>query len=181
MWGERLNPKQADQQRRAAVRRWPVGPGQESVWDYPRPPRAERVSRHARIVYHGILVLDTTTDVVRVLETSHPPTYYFPRSEFRGALLAASRRSWCEWKGEACYVDLELPGLPPLPEVGWWYPQPDLRYPQLTDRVAVYAGRFDEVRLDGQPVTPQPGGFYGGWITPDIAGPFKGGPGTWGW
>jgi uncharacterized protein (DUF427 family) len=157
-----------------------MGPGQESVWDYPRPPRAERVARLARIVHGGTLVLDTD-DVVRVLETSHPPTYYLPRSEFRVPLLAAPRLTMCEWKGEAYYVDLEVPGVAPLREVGWWYPQPDLRYPQLTDRVAVYAGRLDEVTLDGEPVTPQPGEFYGGWITADVVGPFKGGPGSRGW
>jgi uncharacterized protein (DUF427 family) len=160
--------------------RWPVGPGQESVWDYPRPPRAERVVRRARIVHGGTLVLDTD-DLVRVLETSHPPTYYLPRSEFRVSLRPAPRLTMCEWKGEACYVDLEVPGVAPLREVGWWYPQPDLRYPQLTDRVALYAGRFDEVSLDGEPVTPQPGEFYGGWITADVVGPFKGGPGSGGW
>lgn len=175
-----LNAKRAIQEGSGPVSRWSVGPGQESVWDYPRPPRAERVSRRARIVHGGTLVLDTD-DVVRVLETSHPPTYYLPRSEFRVPLLPAPRLTVCEWKGEACYVDLEVPGAAPLREVGWWYPQPDLRYPQLTDRVAVYAGRFDEVTLDGEPVTPQPGEFYGGWITSDVAGPFKGGPGSWGW
>jgi uncharacterized protein (DUF427 family) len=175
-----LNSKRAGQDESEPISRWPVDPGQESVWDYPRPPRAERVGRRARIVHGGTLVLDTD-DVVRVLETSHPPTYYLPRSEFRVPLLAASRLTMCEWKGEAYYVDLEVPGVAPLRDVGWWYPQPDLRYPQLTDRVAVYAGRFDEVTLDGEPVTPQPGEFYGGWITADIAGPFKGGPGSRGW
>jgi uncharacterized protein (DUF427 family) len=157
-----------------------VGPGQESVWDYPRPPRAERVLRRVRIVHGSTLVLDTD-DVVRVLEKSHPPTYYLPRSEFRVPLRSAPRLTMCEWKGEASYIDLEVPGVPPLCEVGWWYPQPALRYPQLTDRVAVYAGRFDEVILDGEPVTPQPGEFYGGWVTADIVGPFKGGPGSVGW
>jgi uncharacterized protein (DUF427 family) len=175
-----LNSKRGGQDESEPIFRWPVDPGQESVWDYPRPPRAERVGRRARIVHGGTLVLDTD-DVVRVLETSHPPTYYLPRSEFRVPLLAASRLTMCEWKGEAYYVDLEVPGVAPLRDVGWWYPQPDLRYPQLTDRVAVYAGRFDEVTLDGEPVTPQPGEFYGGWITADIAGPFKGGPGSRGW
>lgn len=175
-----LNAKRAGQDTSGPVRRWAVGPGQESVWDYPRPPRAERVSRHARIVHGGTLVLDTD-DVVRVLETSHPPTYYLPRSEFRVPLLPAPQLTMCEWKGEASYVDLEVAGVAPLREVGWWYPQPDLRYPQLTDRVAVYPGRFDEVTLDGEPVTPQPGEFYGGWITADVVGPFKGGPGSWGW
>jgi uncharacterized protein (DUF427 family) len=104
-----------------------------------------------------------------------------PRSEFRVPLLPSSRLTVCEWKGEACYVDVEVPGVASLREVGWWYPQPDLRYPQLTDRVAVYAGRFDEVTLDGELVTPQPGEFYGGWITAGIVGPFKGVPGSWGW
>ncbi len=167
-------------QRSDPDRRWPAGPGQESVWDYPRPPQAERVRRRVRIVHGGMLVLDTD-DVVRVLETSHPPTYYLPRAEFRVPLLAAPRLTMCEWKGEASYIDLEVPGVAPLREVGWWYPQPDLRYPQLTDRVAVYAAQFDEVTLNGEQVTPQPGEFYGGWITTDVVGPFKGDPGTCTW
>ncbi|MGH3939365.1 MAG: DUF427 domain-containing protein [Pseudonocardiaceae bacterium] len=154
--------------------------GPESVWDYPRPPRAERVRRRVRIVHGGTLVLDTD-DVVRVLETSHPPSYYLPRAEFRVPLLASSRVTVCEWKGEARYVDLDVPGVGLLRDVGWWYPQPDLSYPQLTDRAAVYAGRFDEVSVDGEQVTPQPGEFYGGWITADVVGPFKGVPGSWGW
>ncbi|MBV9141484.1 MAG: DUF427 domain-containing protein [Pseudonocardiales bacterium] len=175
MRGKRLGQRQSP-----PIEVYPVGPGQESVWDYPRPPRAERVSRRVRIVHGGILLLDTD-DVVRVLETSHPPTYYLPRAEVRVPLRPAPRRTMCEWKGEAYYVDLEVPDLPPLRDVGWWYPQPELRYPQLTDRVALYAGRFDEVTLDGEPVTPQPGEFYGGWITADVVGPFKGGPGSWDW
>lgn len=136
--------------------------------------------RRVRIVHGGVLVLDTD-EVVRVLETSHPPSYYLPRAEFRVPLLASSRVTVCEWKGEARYIDLDVPGVGPLRDVGWWYPQPDLRYPQLTDRAAVYAGRFDEVSLDGETVTPQPGEFYGGWITADVVGPFKGVPGSWGW
>ncbi|MDQ3988077.1 MAG: DUF427 domain-containing protein [Actinomycetota bacterium] len=156
------------------------GPGQESVWDYPRPPRAERVRRRVRIVHHGTLVVDTD-DVVRVLETSHPPTFYLPRHEYGGYLRAVQRLTFCEWKGEARYVDVVVPGAAPLVDVGWWYPSPDVRYPQLHDRVAVYAGPFDEVSVDGELVTPQPGEFYGGWITADVVGPFKGGPGSWGW
>lgn len=157
-----------------------VETGRESVWDYPRPPRAERGRRRVRIVHGGTLLVDTD-DVVRVLETSHPPTYYLPRAEFRVPLLAAPRITMCEWKGEASYFDIEVPGVEALREVGWWYPQPDLRYPQLTDRATVYAGRFDEVTLDGERVTPQPGEFYGGWITADVVGPFKGEPGSRGW
>ncbi len=146
----------------------------------PAPPRAERVRRRVRIVHGGTLLVDTD-DVVRVLETSHPPTYYLPRAEFRVPLLASPRMTMCEWKGEASYFDIEVPGVEPLREVGWWYPQPDLRYPQLTDRATVYAGRVDEVTVDGELVTPQPGEFYGGWITADVVGPFKGEPGSWGW
>lgn len=164
----------------APVQREEPGPGQESVWDYPRPPRAERVRRRARLVHRGTLVADTD-DLVRVLETSHPPTYYLPRSEFRVPLLTSARVTFCEWKGEARYVDLAVPGADPLADVGWWYPEPDLRYPQLHDRVAVYPGRFDEVTLDGEPVSAQPGSFYGGWVTADLAGPFKGIPGSTGW
>ncbi|MEO6881535.1 MAG: DUF427 domain-containing protein [Mycobacteriaceae bacterium] len=153
----------------------------ESVWDYPRPPRLEVVERHVVVRHAGTTVVDTT-DVVRVLETSHPPTYYLPRTAFAdGVLHPVARRTMCEWKGTARYVDLYVPGAAPLAEIGWWYPKPDRRYPQLTDRVALYAGPLDEVLLDGEQVTPQPGGFYGGWVTQELDGPFKGEPGTWGW
>jgi uncharacterized protein (DUF427 family) len=138
------------------------------------------VARRAVIRHAGVLVVDTT-DLVRVLETSHPPTYYLPRAAFGEHLRPVRRMTFCEWKGAARYVDLVVPGAPRLPEVGWWYPEPDDRYPELVDRVAVYAGPFDLVTLDGERVSPQPGGFYGGWVTPDVVGPFKGDPGSWGW
>ncbi|GAA1696561.1 DUF427 domain-containing protein [Fodinicola feengrottensis] len=150
------------------------------MWDYPRPPRAEVVRRRAVVTYAGTVVADTD-DLVRVLETSHPPTYYLPRTAFGEHLRPADRETFCEWKGAARYVDVLVEGALPLTEVGWWYPSPDPRYPALLDRVAVYAGRFDSVTLDGAKVTPQPGEFYGGWITSDVVGPFKGAPGTWGW
>jgi hypothetical protein len=95
--------------------------------------------------------------------------------------VPAERTTVCEWKGVARYVDVVVAGASPLRDVGWWYPRPDQRYPSLTDRVAVYAGPFESVKVDGERVLPQPGGFYGGWITGDIVGPFKGGPGSWGW
>ncbi|WP_181782472.1 DUF427 domain-containing protein [Pseudonocardia pini] len=157
------------------------GPGQESVWDYPRPPRLEVVDRRA-VVRHGGAVVVDTTDVVRVLETSHPPTYYLPRRAFTdGVLRPVDRTTVCEWKGEARYVDVVVPGVPPLVSVGWWYPRPDRRYPELEDRVALYAAPFDAITLDDEPVIPQPGGFYGGWVTAELVGPFKGVPGSWGW
>ncbi|MET0191538.1 uncharacterized protein (DUF427 family) [Pseudonocardia sediminis] len=157
------------------------GPGQESVWDYPRPPRAERMKRHAVLRHAGAVVAESD-DLVRVLETSHPPTYYLPRTAFSDGMLAAvERRTFCEWKGIAHYVDISVPGAEPLRSVGWWYPEPDARYPELTDLVAVYVAPFDEIRLDDELVRPQPGGFYGGWVTDEVVGPFKGGPGSQGW
>jgi uncharacterized protein (DUF427 family) len=159
---------------------WPLGPGQESVWSYPRPPRAEPVRRRAVVTLAGTTVVDTD-DLVRVLETSHPPTYYLPRAAFTPEVLVpGERRTHCEWKGVARYVDVLVPGAR-LPDAGWWYPQPDPRYPSLTDRVALYPAMFDLITLDGEVVTPQPGGFYGGWITGDVIGPFKGEPGTSRW
>lgn len=123
-----------------------------------------------------------TDDLVRVLETSHPPTYYLPRMVFDPEILRpGDRRTRCEFKGAARYVDVVLPGVTPLLEVGWWYPSPDPRYPELTDRVALYPASFDEVWLDAERVIPQAGGFYGGWVTGDVVGPFKGGPGSRGW
>lgn len=136
--------------------------------------------RRAVLRYRGTTVA-ATTDVVKVLETSHPPTFYLPRAEFGDFLVPAERETFCEWKGTARYVDIVVPGAPALREVGWWYPAPNPRYPELRDRVAVYAGPFDEVTLDGELVVPQPGGFYGGWITADVTGPFKGCPGSFGW
>jgi uncharacterized protein (DUF427 family) len=169
-----------DVTRHDAARRPANGRPPESVWDYPRPPRAEPDHRRA-VVRHGGVVVADTTDLVRILETSHPPTFYLPRTAFGAYLRPARRTTVCEWKGVARYVDVVVPGVAPLRDVGWWYPEPDPRYPQLHDRVAVYAGPFDEITLDGERVVPQPGGFYGGWITSEIVGPVKGGPGTWGW
>lgn len=158
---------------------WPTEPGQESVWDYPRPPLVQPVARRA-VIRHGGLVVADTDDLVRVCETSHPPTYYLPRTAFDpSVLLTGDGRTVCEWKGVASYVDLVVPGVPPLTGIGWWYPEST--YPVLTGRVALYAGPLDEVSLDGERVVPQPGGFYGGWITGDVVGPFKGGLGSSWW
>lgn len=162
------------------------------MWDYPRPPRVEAVRRRAVVTHAGTVVADTD-DVVRVLETSHPPTYYLPRTAFTdGVLRPTTRRTVCEWKGTARYVDVVVPGAAPLHDVGWWYPATDTRrgagpsdlgatFPELADRVALYPTPFDEITLDGERIEPQLGGFYGGWITRDVVGPFKGGPGTGGW
>lgn len=158
----------------------PVGPGQESVWDYPRPPRVESARRRVRIVLGGEVIVDTD-DVVRVLETSHPPVYYLPISAFApGALDGAEGSSFCEFKGRARYLDVRG-GAKTRPQAAWNYPDPSRGFETLADRVAIYPGRMDSCTVDGVEVQPQPGGFYGGWITPDVVGPFKGGPGSMGW
>nr|WP_240500009.1 DUF427 domain-containing protein [Sphingomonas montana] len=151
----------------------PPRPGQESVWDYPRPPIAERSARHVRIVHHGVVVADTHR-AVRTLETSHPPTWYIPPDDIAPGLLhAASGGSFCEWKGHARYHDVVV-GDVRLAAVGWSYPAPTPGFAALRDHVAFYAAPFDGCFVDGERVVPQPGGFYGGWITSDVAGPFKG-------
>jgi uncharacterized protein (DUF427 family) len=158
----------------------PVAPGQESVWDYPRPPRIERVASRVRIRLGGVLVVDTV-DVVRVLETSHPPVYYLPIAAFAdGALADAEGSSYCEFKGFARYLDVRGGGKT-ASRAAWTYPQPSAGYELLRGRVAVYAGPMDDCEVDRESVTPQPGGFYGGWITSAVAGPFKGAPGSAGW
>lgn len=164
----------------ARPRPLPVRPGQESVWDYPRPPRIERVDKRVTIELGGQLILDTG-DVVRVLETSHPPAYYLPIAAFAdGALVPARGASFCEFKGSARYFDVVGGGVT-ASAAAWNYPSPSAGYELLRDRVALYAGRMDRCTVDGEVVVPQPGGFYGGWITADIVGPFKGEPGTMGW
>lgn len=160
----------------------PVTPdaGQESVWDYPRPPRVERSDRHIEIILGGETVADSQR-AWRVLETSHPPVYYLPPDDIRMALLEpADGSSFCEWKGAARYWSVRL-GDRLLERVGWSYPDPSPGFEPIRDHIAFYAGPFDAVRVDGEQVTPQPGGFYGGWVTADVVGPFKGIPGSMGW
>jgi uncharacterized protein (DUF427 family) len=155
-------------------------PGQESVWDYPRPPRLERVSEHIRIVFGGQVLVDTTA-AHRVLETSHPPTYYLPECDVvTGALVPAGGGSICEWKGPAFYYDVVLGGRR-APRAGWTYPAPLHPYEAIVGHVAFYAGPMDGCFVGDERVEPQPGGFYGGWVTGKVAGPFKGEPGTSGW
>lgn len=160
--------------------REPVGPGQESVWDYPRPAVAERSLRHVRIVHRGEMVADSRA-ALRTLETSHPPSWYLPPDDVARELLRPSaRRSFCEWKGEAVYWHLAI-GDTLLHDVAWSYPDPTRGFASLRDHLAFYAAPLDRCTIDGEPVTPQPGGFYGGWITPDVVGAFKGVPGSLGW
>ncbi|MFD1951744.1 DUF427 domain-containing protein [Sphingomonas arantia] len=150
-------------------------PHQESVWDYPRPAIAERSAAHIRIVHHGIVVADTRR-AVRTLETSHPPSWYIPPDDIAAdALRPSPGASFCEWKGHARYHDIVV-GDERLVGVGWSYPAPTPPFALLRDHVAFYAAPFDACYVDGERVVPQPGGFYGGWITSAVAGPFKGIP-----
>ena len=158
----------------------PPQPGQESVWDYPRPPRLEPTTKHIRIVFNGVVIADTRR-AWRVLETSHPPVYYIPPEDTRMEYLQpGAGRSFCEWKGAAGYYTLEVNGRR-AENVAWYYPKPTPTFAAIRDHVAFYAAPMDACTVDGERVTPQPGGFYGGWITTDIVGPFKGEPGTTGW
>jgi uncharacterized protein (DUF427 family) len=151
-------------------------PGQESVWDYPRPPRVEPVTDRITIELDGRTIADTT-DAVRVLETSHPPVYYLPREAFvDGILKPAPGQSFCEFKGLASYDSVGGED-----RAAWFYPMPNAGYELLAGRVAVYPGRMTRCTVGDDVVIPQEGDFYGGWITPNVVGPFKGAPGTLGW
>ena len=158
----------------------PVRPGQESVWSYPRPAIAEPCGRRVRIVHRGVTLADTARSI-RTLETSHPPSYYIPREDIAMDLLQPSdHHSYCEWKGGAVYFDAGIADEV-IRNVAWSYPAPTPGFVALRDHVAFYAGPFDGCFVDGERVAPQPGGFYGGWITAHEAGPFKGGPGSRFW
>ena len=156
------------------------GPGQESVWDYPRPPRLESFAGLITIELGGEVIASTDRGW-RVLETSHPPTYYLPRSAFRGGVLReAPGSSWCEWKGRARYFDL-FTDTAVAAKAAWNYPEPTAGFEEISDAVAVMAAAVDRCTVNGETVVAQPGGFYGGWITSWVVGPFKGGPGSAGW
>jgi uncharacterized protein (DUF427 family) len=154
--------------------------GVESVWEYPRPPRLERTPKRVTVVHRGVTIADSQR-CLRVLETSHPPVYYVPRDDvLAGALEAAAGQSFCEFKGTANYWDLVV-GDTRVRDAAWSYEHPERTYAHLTGAVAFYPGRVDECTVAGEVVRPQEGDFYGGWITDEITGPFKGGPGTLGW
>lgn len=155
-------------------------PAVESVLQYPRPPAVRTVRRHVTVVLGGLLVAEAD-EVVEVLETYHPPTVYLAREAFApGALVPAEGTSLCEFKGRARYLDV-VAGERVAARAAWYYPEPRPGYEDLRGRVALYPGRMDECRVDGEVVEPQPGAFYGGWVTSRVSGPFKGGPGTEGW
>lgn len=158
----------------------PPGPGQESVWAYPRPPRLEATTQALRVVLDATTIAQTTRGY-RVLETSHPPNYYFPPDDIApGALSRTKGASWCEFKGRAHYYDARA-GVRVARESAWGYDDPSPGFEPIAGYIAFYAGRMDACFVDDELVVAQPGGFYGGWITSGVVGPFKGEPGTRGW
>jgi uncharacterized protein (DUF427 family) len=159
---------------------YPIQPGQESVWDYPRPPRLEACTKSIQIMFNGVTIADTTR-AYRVLETSHPPTYYLPPEDIQSEYLRSSARgTFCEWKGNGSYYSVVV-GDQTLADVAWYYPHPTAKFSAIANYVAFYAAPMDRCVVDGEIVVPQPGQFYGGWITADVIGPFKGEPGSLGW
>ena len=156
------------------------GPGQESVWDYPRPPRLEKVAHRLRVEFAGRTIADTR-DGYRILETSHPPVYYFPAADVDlDRLIAEPGETFCEYKGVARYWTLQV-GTRRAAKAAWSYPDPGQRYRAIAGCFAFYPSRVDRCWVSDERVTAQPGDFYGGWITSRIVGPFKGGRGTLGW
>ncbi len=163
-----------------SIKRIVPGPGQESVWDYPRPPRLEKSKQHIRIIFNGVTLADTQA-ALRVLETSHPPVYYLPPDDITmEALIPTARPSFCEWKGQARYYTVRV-GDRQVENAAWFYASPTPAFAALQNYVAFYPSQMDACYVDDEQVQAQPGDFYGGWITRAIVGPFKGEPGTRGW
>ena len=156
------------------------GPGQESVWDYPRPPRLEDSNKHIQVVFNGVVIADTHR-AKRVLETSHPPVYYIPPEDVKMEYFTpTSRTTFCEFKGAASYYTITV-GDRTIPNSAWYYRQPSRGYEAMANYIAIYPSQMDACYVNGEKVQAQQGDFYGGWITKDIVGPFKGGTGTFGW
>lgn len=151
-----------------------------SLYVYQRPPRLEKSSKHIEVVFHGVTIVDTR-NALRILETSHPPVYYIPPQDVRMEyLIPDTHTTYCEWKGVASYYTLAVPGLR-TEDAAWCYPRPNKAYAEMAGYIAFYPSLMDACMVDGERVQPQPGDFYGGWVTHDIVGPFKGASGTWGW
>ncbi len=155
-------------------------PGQESVWDYPRPPRVEDSAKHIQVILNGVVIANTHR-AKRVLETSHPPVYYIPPEDMQMQYFKpTSRTTFCEFKGAASYYTITV-GDKTVANGAWYYAHPTHPYEPLQGYIALYPGKMDSCTVDGEQVQAQEGDFYGGWITDEIIGPFKGGMGTYGW
>jgi uncharacterized protein (DUF427 family) len=174
------NVMQAGEPISVNTRRIEPQPGQESVWDYPRPPRLEDSPKHIKIVFNGVTIADTQR-AKRVLETSHPPVYYIPPEDIKMEYLSRTTQgSFCEWKGGAIYYTVVV-GDKQAGNAAWSYPSPTPSFASIKDYLAFYPSRMEACYVNDEQVQAQPGDFYGGWITKDIVGPFKGSLGTWGW
>ncbi len=156
-------------------------PGQESVWDYPRPPRLERSPKQIKVVFNQVTIADSS-NTYRVLETSHPPVYYIPQEDIQMEYLEAVdfKRTFCEWKGLAGYYNLNV-NQQKVINAAWYYPQPTTAFVPIKDYIAFYPSKMDACYVDGELVKAQAGDLYGCWITQDLVGPFKGEAGTRGW
>ncbi len=155
-------------------------PGQESAWDYPRPPKVEATSKRIRVIFNGVVIADTT-EAKRVLETSHPPSYYIPQKDIKMEHFSTTpRKTFCEYKGTASYFTVTVNGKESLGSA-WSYVNPAKGYEAIKDYVAFHPGRMGACYVGEEKVKAQAGDFYGGWITSDVVGPFKGEAGTHGW
>ena len=155
------------------------GPGQESVWDYPRPPLIVDDTRLVQVRLHDSLIAETRA-ARRVLETASPPTFYLPPESLQlDCLKSDTENSFCEWKGQAAYFSVCV-AAHCVKNAAWSYAEPFAEFTAIKNYLAFYPGRL-ECYVDGERVRAQAGGFYGGWITGEIVGPFKGEPGTSGW
>ncbi|BAZ69276.1 MAG: DUF427 domain-containing protein [Pelatocladus maniniholoensis HA4357-MV3] len=158
----------------------PPKPGQESVWDYPRPAILQDTDKHLKVICNGIVLAETNRGK-RVLETSHPPTYYFPPEDIKlEYLIETPKKNLCEWKGAYQYYDISIGGQQ-RKYAAWRYFNPTSDFLPIQEYYAFIPALMDACYVNDELVTPQSGDFYGGWITADIVGPFKGGQGTWGW
>ncbi len=158
----------------------PVQPGQESVWDYPRPPALVASSELVKVWFGGELIAETQSSL-RILETSHAPAYYLPTADITpGVVRPNENTSWCEYKGMARYGDLVV-GEHLSRSACWWYPEPAAGYEELLNTISFYPQRVSACEVDGETVLPLQSAFYGDWPTSRIAGPYKGAPGTEGW
>ena len=156
------------------------GPNQESVWDYPRPPIVEPTNKHIQIIFADVMIADTT-QALRVLETSHPPVYYLPQNDILMRYLSFTKKTTvCEWKGEASYFSMLTSDKSAI-NAAWTYLSPKHPYEDIRNYIAFYPSMMDVCMVDKEIVVPQPGKFYGGWITRDIVGPFKGEIGSLNW
>jgi uncharacterized protein (DUF427 family) len=152
----------------------------ESVWDYPRPPKLEKISQHIRIIFNEIHLVESH-NTYRVLETSHPPGYYIPQDDIlMEYLIPSTRKTYCEWKGEGSYYHIQV-GNKRVENAAWFYSNPTPNFISIKNYLAFYPGLMDSCWVDNEKVVPQPGSFYGGWITSNLIGPFKGIPGSQGW